>query len=256
MAITTESLGETLEGRYATDHVGGAYDAKNIQKPRSTEKILADATMGKKPEESLYVEGLNTEKYTRHDEIIPEVKGQPRLEQRGIVPKTVQVGSTLRTPVESKGIVAGQNPRFEAPVSPRVVEGGTSLRTMSTRQAVPGQNPRANSVTPPSVEPGTTLRTSTASNIAVPGQNPRFEHKSPSKASASSGGRTITTGIARKGEPSGAGTVGTPSPMPFRPRLARLFGPIFPGPIPPIYWETDPDMWDLTKLVGPVNWDS
>ena len=66
---------ETLEERYATEHVGGAFNAKIIPKPLPVDQALKDATLGAATAEtSQYLEGADFEPYIKHDTILPENK--------------------------------------------------------------------------------------------------------------------------------------------------------------------------------------
>lgn len=60
--------------------------------------------------------------------------------------------------------------------------------------------------------------------------------------------------ISRKPEPRGKGKIDPPGQRPFIPRQP-VEKPIISGPHMPVFWNTDPDIWDLTKLVGPEFWD-
>ena len=68
---------DTLEERYATNHVGGAFNAKNIQKPKSIDQALKDATIGGDSAQSLMTEGMTLDRYINHDDILPENKRHP-----------------------------------------------------------------------------------------------------------------------------------------------------------------------------------
>ena len=66
---------ETLEERYATEHVGGAFNAKIIPKPLPVDQALKDATLGAATAEtSQYLEGADFTPYIWHDDILPENK--------------------------------------------------------------------------------------------------------------------------------------------------------------------------------------
>lgn len=110
-----DPLGETLESRYSTDHVGGAFNAKNIQKPRPTEKILKEATLGKNPDESMMLDGLNLDRYRRHDDILPENKVAPVLVPRKVPPKSVT------------NIVSGGGPIGIRPIVKKPDPGGSGM---------------------------------------------------------------------------------------------------------------------------------
>lgn len=236
--MADDSLGDVLENRYASNHVGGAFDAKNIQKPKSLQALQEDVTMGRKVDESLMLEGLNTERYVRHDTILEE-KPQQSLYgvKRSVEPKVAKPANVpLRSPVITKTFSdRGQGVRTNAATIPSITPGGTEKRTALTNVAVAGQNPRTNTVSPPSVVRGSTIRTPITKNAVVLGQNSR-----------------ITT---TKAEPSGNGRTGVPSSRPFIPTPPQPFGPLVDLPVP-IYWDTDPDVWDYTKLVGQTDWDS
>ena len=62
MADNVDLPGEILETRYATQHVGGAFDAKNIQKPKTIEKALED-TRWSKDLTSTYLDGFDPTPY-------------------------------------------------------------------------------------------------------------------------------------------------------------------------------------------------
>ena len=237
MCMADDSLGDVLENRYANEHVGGAFDAKHIPKPKTIAQAQDAATMGRKADESLMLEGLNTERYIWHDTILAEKPQQPVYNQRGVEPKVAKPANTpLRSPVITKTFSdKGQGVRTNTATIPSVTPGGTSKRSVLTNVAVVGQNPRTNAVEPPTVIPGSTLRVPIVRKPVVLGQN----------------GRLITS----KAESSGNGMPGVPSSRPFTPRAPRPFGPLIDMPVP-IYWDTDPDVWDYTKLVGQTNWDS
>ena len=96
MANNNDLPGETLEGRYITDHVGGAFNAKVIKKPRPTSKVLEDATLGSvKANKSLLVSGLDTERYGPNEGVgsrnisrkpEPSGKGKPGFGSRPFIP--------------------------------------------------------------------------------------------------------------------------------------------------------------------------
>ena|SRR3989304_5285691 len=57
-------------------------------------------------------------------------------------------------------------------------------------------------------------------------------------------------------EPKGKGRVGVPVPKPFTPTPPPVIPDPIPGPSLPIFWNTDPDIWDLTSLfIGPEYWN-
>jgi hypothetical protein len=63
MCMADDSLGDVLENRYVNEHVGGAFDAKHIPKPKSIAQAQDAATMGRKASESLMLDGLSIDKY-------------------------------------------------------------------------------------------------------------------------------------------------------------------------------------------------
>jgi hypothetical protein len=254
MCMADDSLGDVLENRYATEHVGGAFDAKHIPKPKSIEQAQDAATMGRKADESLMLQGLNTERYLWHDTILEE-KPQQSLygAKRGVEPKVAKPANTpLRSPVITKTFSdKGQGVRTDVATIPSVTPGGTSKRSSLTNVAVSGQNPRTNSVEPTTITAGGTVRRNNLISSATPGQGARTNSVIPRKITPS-GNVGIVLG---KSEPSGNGKPGVPGSRPFIPTPPRPFGPLIDLPVP-IYWNTDPDMWDYTKLVGQTNWDS
>lgn len=237
MANDRESLGETLEGRYATDHVGGAFNAKNIQKPRATDKILESATLGsRKADESLLVEGLSTERYRGEDRVIPETKQAPVLQSRVVPPASITPGQSVpRLPISAVRSEAGQVGRLTQLTPPSVTPGQSAPRTSPTVVSETGKVGRLTKPTQPSVTPGQSAqRLSVAAMPTTPGK----------------GGRSLV----RKADKGGSGKPGFGN-RPFTPTPAQPFGPLFTLPVP-IYWDTDPDVWDYSKLVGQVFWDS
>ena len=204
MAITTidETLGDVLENRYASLHVGGAFDAKNIPKPKTIEQSLNDATFGRHTDESLMIDGIDLTRYIRHDDIIPEKKSPPALENRIIKPKRIETKPTIRVVIlpPSPALVGYHKSNF----SPEIPEAKRGIRTPSIKPTSFGQNMRS-----------TSTRTET-----------------------------------------GSGKPGVPKPKLFIPTPPLPFE-IVPGPKPPIFWNTDPDMWDYTGFrIGQTFWDS
>lgn len=59
---------------------------------------------------------------------------------------------------------------------------------------------------------------------------------------------------ATRPEPGGKGKMDPPGQRPFTPRQPVRI-PVVSGPRMPVFWNTDPDIWDLTKLVGPEFWN-
>ena len=55
-------------------------------------------------------------------------------------------------------------------------------------------------------------------------------------------------------EPVGSGMPGNYLPKPFTPTPPKPFGPLIKI-LDPIYWNTDPDIWDQDKVVGQSVWD-
>ena len=159
-----------LETRYATSHAGGAFDAKNIQKPKSVKESLEKATLGKTSDKSLMVEGLDTTKYIKRDDILGQKKQDPTFVDRRILPNSVELRPATRA-VKLQPVLIGQNSR-------RLI-------------------------------------------------------KRPEE---------------------GNGDPGTPTPRPFTPKQVK-FGPLVELKLP-IYWNTDPDIWNLNKIIGQVYWDS
>ena len=210
--------------------------------------------MGRKADESLMLEGLNTERYVWHDTILEEKPQQSLYGTKlGAEPKVVKPSNTpLRTPVITKTFSdKGQSVRTNIATIPSVTPGGTEKRTTLANVAVAGQNPRTNSVKPPEITAGGTVRRTNLVSSATPGQNVRTNSVIPRKITPS-GNVGIVLG---KAEPSGNGKPGVPSSRPFVPTPPRPFGPLVDLPVP-IYWNTDPDIWDLSKLVGQTDWDS
>ena len=80
MADIVDLPGQVLEERYATQHVGGAFDAKNLPSPKTIPKALEDARWTKYTG-SLYLIGFNPTPY-----------GQPKISLGG---KSDPVGSGL-----------------------------------------------------------------------------------------------------------------------------------------------------------------
>lgn len=63
MADTTVNLpGQILESRYATQHVGGAFNAKNLSRPKTIEKAIEDARWTKNTG-SMYLMGFDPTRY-------------------------------------------------------------------------------------------------------------------------------------------------------------------------------------------------
>jgi len=107
MADIVDLPGETLETRYATSHVGGAFDAKNIQLPKTLPKALEDA-MWRKYTGSLYIEGLDTTPYGAGDtkrrfitiKLKPVGSGLPgRYIPAPFIPTPAVFGPLIRMPV-------------------------------------------------------------------------------------------------------------------------------------------------------------
>jgi hypothetical protein len=69
MADIVDLPGEILETRYATQHVGGAFDAKNIPKPKTIEKAAEDARWNKDLT-SIYLVGFNPTPYVGPPKIV------------------------------------------------------------------------------------------------------------------------------------------------------------------------------------------
>jgi hypothetical protein len=296
MAQINPVLPDVLENRYASEHVGGAFNAKNIPKPKSTEQALLDATFGRKPEESLMLEGQDTRRYIKHDEIIAEIPSQVSFGPRGVQPvvvnptarpsrksvaiTTVSPGQNVRTPTVSSKVkenpllrtntyaatvIPGQNVRTPT-VSSKVKENPLLRTNTYAATVIPGQNVRTpivsskvkeNPLLRPSkyiasVTPGQITRVALSPPIIVPGErtirptiNPSFLPQIPGQ-----GGRSI----ARRPEPAGSGKPSTPVPRGFSPKFVPVFGPLVDLP-QPVYWNTDPDIWDISKLVGQTFWD-
>jgi hypothetical protein len=266
MAQINPVLPDVLENRYASEHVGGAFNAKNIPKPKSTEQALLDATFGRKPEESLMLEGQDTRRYIKHDEIIAEIPSQVSFGPRGVQP--VVVNPTARPSRKSVAITTvspGQNVRTPT-VSSKVKENPLLRTNTYAATVIPGQNVRTpivsskvkeNPLLRPSkyiasVTPGQITRVALSPPIIVPGErtirptiNPSFLPQIPGQ-----GGRSI----ARRPEPAGSGKPSTPVPRGFSPKFVPVFGPLVDLP-QPVYWNTDPDIWDISKLVGQTFWD-
>ncbi len=81
MADIVDLPGQVLEERYATQHVGGAFDAKNLPKPKTVEKALEDARWSKYTG-SLYLIGFNALPYLGQPKVVaskaePQGSGQP-----------------------------------------------------------------------------------------------------------------------------------------------------------------------------------
>ena len=236
MVNSRESLGETLEGRYATEHVGGAFNAKVIPKPRPSEKIESDATMGRIEPNSLYVENLSTERYKGEDVVISQPKQSPVLQSRAVLPPSVTPGQSVpRTSISAKTAEGGQIGRITQPTIPSVSPGQSAPRSLIVK-ATPSGSPSSRAITPsiPSATPSQSIpRQSVGVSSAIPGK----------------GGRSVTIKV----EPSGKGKPGY-GHRPFVASLKPPFGPLISLPVP-VYWNTDPDIWDLTKLYGQTYWD-
>lgn len=69
MADIVDLPGQVLEERYATQHVGGAFDAKNLPKPKSIEKATEDARWDKDLT-SIYLIGFDSTLYTSQPKVI------------------------------------------------------------------------------------------------------------------------------------------------------------------------------------------
>ena len=295
LLTTDSSLSDVLENRYISSHVGGAFDAKIISKPKSVDQALKDATFGRKYEESLMLEGQDTTRYVKYDEIIPEVKPQPSFLTPSFRSKPVKASTgPSRLPV-IKAIIPGQFVKQKI-ISP-VVEPKPLLRPQaSTTTITPGQfakqkiitavvepkpllRPQTSAVTitpgqfakqkiiSPVVEPNPVLRQQELFGTVTPGQfikhkivspviQPNSFLRTPMLIPAVVPGQPI--GFITMIEPSGNGRPGTPFPSPFIPTPPLPFGPLMeiPVPIAPIYWNTDPDIWDYAKLIGQTYWDS
>lgn len=201
---TNSALPDVLENRYALEHVGGAFDAKNLSAPHTVDQALKAATFGRNVNESLMLKGQDTRRYIKHDEIVPVVKKQGV----SFLPTNYSIGTIRPKPLT----------RPSRPVA----------------MASPGQFKREK-IFLPGVVPQPLVRPSTSPAPAVvPGQSKGF--------------------VARRPEPGGSGRPGTPVPRPFRPTPPQPFGHII-DITRPIYWDTDPDIWDITKLVGQVYWN-
>jgi len=72
MADIVDLPGEILETRYATQHVGGAFDAKNLQKPKTIEKAARDARWN--TDKSIYLVGFDSTPYIGQPKV---VEGKP-----------------------------------------------------------------------------------------------------------------------------------------------------------------------------------
>jgi len=80
MADIVDLPGEVLETRYATQHVGGAFDAKNLPKPKTIEKAAKDARWNNNI--SIYLVGFNSLPYLGQPKVVaskvePQGSGQP-----------------------------------------------------------------------------------------------------------------------------------------------------------------------------------
>ena len=237
MAQINPALPDVLENRYASEHVGGAFDAKNLSQPKSVEQALTDATFGRKPDQSLMLEGQDTRRYIKHDDIIPEANTQSTSGPRSSLTKVVLVTRTpSRKSVAAKSVTPGQNPKtvvVSSTIRPKPLLRPSSYIAMAS----PGQFPARETVTRPGVRPQPLVRPSGTPRPAVtPGQH---------------------FGIpARRPEPTGVGKPGTPSPRPFSPTPPLPFVPVDrPKPKLPIYWDTDPDIWDVSKFIGQTWWN-
>lgn len=60
---------------------------------------------------------------------------------------------------------------------------------------------------------------------------------------------------ATRPEPGGKGRVDVPGARSATLRQPDRGPAPIPGPHMPVFWQTDPDIWDYTKLVGPEYWD-
>ena len=80
MADIVDLPGQVLETRYATQHVGGAFDAKNLPKPKTIEKALEDARWTKYTG-SLYLIGFDPTPYPGQPK--PR-RGKPEPAGRGL----------------------------------------------------------------------------------------------------------------------------------------------------------------------------
>jgi hypothetical protein len=59
---------------------------------------------------------------------------------------------------------------------------------------------------------------------------------------------------ATRPEPKGKGKIDAPGRGTPRLRYPVYSTPVS-GPGQPVFWNTDPDIWDITKLIGPEYWD-
>lgn len=262
-------LGDVLENRYAKSHVGGAFDAKYIPKPRTVEKALTSATMGRKSDESLMIEGLSLDKYVKHDEIISEKKYQPSLNVRNVKVKTPDAKPSFRTNTVQPSIVtpgqpnvSNRNGKSQSPILKPTLRSGTFISNV-----IPGQpnnqNRYGKSLTPERME--LPPRASVVNNTVIPGNSGVSNRNSkPKTPEANPVLRSIIINTVVPGQnvrpkgvkmpPQGTGVPGIPLQRPFIPTPAKPFGPII-NPKTPIYWDTDPDIWDLNKLIGQIFWD-
>ena len=236
MANSRDSLGETLEGRYATEHVGGAFNAKVIPKPRPSAQIESDATMGRKEPDSLYAEGLSTERYKGEDVVISQPKQSPVLQSPVVTQATVTPGqSDPRKPITIKTREGLQIGRIVQSTIPSVSPGQSTPRSPIVK-ATPSGIPSSRAITP-TIPHATPSQSITRRSIGV------------SSAIAGKGGRSVAVKV----EPSGKGKPGY-GHRPFVASMRPPFGPLITLPVP-VYWNTDPDIWDLTKLYGQTFWD-
>lgn len=264
MADSIDSLGDVLENRYAHTHVGGAFDAKRILKPKTVEQALESATMGRKADESLMIEGLDTQRYIWHDNILPEKEQQTVYGPRGVAPRTITANPSIRYVRILPDIAKfGQNARTSVVVSNQIIP-APAIRPSAGFGISPGQNPRAAVVVSNKIVPEPSTRTSNIESV-VPGQNPRkatvvpvqlvpqSTPRRPMEVAATIYGQNMR--IVRYKIESGSGKPGVPSSRPFTPTPGPGTPTIVPIPVP-IYWNTDPDIWDYAKLIGQTYWDS
>jgi len=81
MADIVDLPGQVLEERYATQHVGGAFDAKNLPKPKTAEKAAEDARWDKDLT-SIYLVGFDSTLYIGQPKVVaskaePDGSGMP-----------------------------------------------------------------------------------------------------------------------------------------------------------------------------------